>query len=728
MTDRLSLFINWLGSFIHRDQALDVRPSVAEIQSDQIAALSHQLESEKRRNAQLILLNELSQQLDTRLDQPVAAQLAMNTLERAIGCSYVCLLVHEPERREFVALASAGRMAKLIPPGYRQNITHGMVGRAARLRRTQICNDTRLDPDFFGLTDEKNLSSLVVPIIHNGYVEGIIAINSEITDAFHSTDVTLAETVAAELERAWERMNYHQHLTELIQVGISLSTMIEPQTVVQEIATVTQHTLQARFVHVTLFDQAGNFTQRASSGCAPKLQKHLERMPLRNRLIETALNASQPFRIRDIRKYPLEQPRIEIDQSNLRSLLVIPIRLHRLSIGFILVFGKQNEIFFTENDESLASLLSSQSAAAVESTWLYQELRSTLTTTTQLYQVSFEILRTEELGQAVKIILATARKVAQADSGGVVLFDPNNKIEVELGIDANGTYNGASHPLNLIQQAMTSGTSIFASNQTMTEVCFPIQTHLRKYGGLWLRISENLNYDSRHTAALQTLANQLERAILLIESRRQAKEIEFAYQELEISYDHTLAALMSALDASDRDTEGHSARVSQLAMRLGQEMNLEDRQLKALERGALLHDIGKIGVSDTILHKPGKLTEAEWKIMRSHPDIGARIVEDIPFLRDTLSVIRFHQERWDGSGYPAGLRGEDIPLEARIFSVIDAFDALTVERPYRKKISHEEAVSYLHEQAGILFDPEVVAAFERIFIEGRIGALQRSNG
>ena len=213
----------------------------------------------------------------------------------------------------------------------------------------------------------------------------------------------------------------------------------------------------------------------------------------------------------------LEQQGVEIDQSNLRSLLAIPIRLHRLSIGSILVFGKQNEIFFTENDESLASLLSSQSAAAVESTWLYQELRSTLTTTTQLYQVSFEILRAEKLDHAVKVILETARKVAQADLGGVVLFDPNNKIEVELGIDANGTYHGASHPLNLIQQAMTGGTSIFASNQTMTEVCFPIQTHLRKYGGLWLRISENLNYDSRHAAALQTLANQLERAILLIE-------------------------------------------------------------------------------------------------------------------------------------------------------------------------------------------------------------------
>ena len=726
MADRPSSIAHWLGRLIHTGKApqkTDSRPARSDIQSDQIAALSRQLESEKRRNEQLVLLSELSQQLETRLDQPVSAQLAVNTLERAIDCSFVCLLLHEPERREFVALASAGRMAKMIPSGYRQNVTRGMMGRAARLRKTQISNDTRLDPDYFSLANESNLSSLIVPIIHNGHVEGMITVNSEAADAFHTPDVALVETLAAELEHAWERSSYHQHLTELIQAGISLSSMVEPQAVVQEIATVTRQTLRARFVYVTLLDQAGNLTERASSGFAPKLQQHLESMPLHNSLIQTALNSSRVFRIRDVRKYPFGPSGIEIDQGSLRSLLVIPIRLHRLSVGSVLAFGKQNEVFFTENDESLASLLSSQAAAAVESTWLYQELRSSLATTTQLYQVSFEILRTEELSQAVKIILETARKVANADVGGVVLFSPDKKIEIELGIDANGICNGAQHPFKLIQQAMTSGTSIFASDQTITEVCIPIQTHLRKYGGLWLKIPENLNYDSRQTAALQTLANQLERAILLIESQRQAKEIESAYEELETTYDRTLAALMSALDARDRETEGHSTRVSQLAASLGKEMKVETHQLKALERGALLHDIGKIGISDVILHKPGQLNETEWKIMRLHPNIGARIVEDIPFLQDTLPIIRYHQERWDGSGYPIGLFGKDIPLMARIFSVVDAFDALTTERPYREKISREQAVSYLREQAGILFDSEVVSVFEKIFAEGRIGAL-----
>jgi len=181
---------------------------------------------------------------------------------------------------------------------------------------------------------------------------------------------------------------------------------------------------------------------------------------------------------------------------------------------------------------------------------------------------------------------------------------------------------------------------------------------------------------------------------------------------LETSYDHTLAALMSALDARDRETEGHSLRVARLACKLGEYLNLTPAQLKSLERGSLLHDIGKIGIRDTILLKPGPLDQAEWEIMRTHPSIGARIVEGIPFLEDTQAVIRYHQERWDGSGYPLGLSGKDIPYLARIFAVADALDALTSDRPYRPGVSREEALMYLHEQAGILFDPQVISVLE----------------
>jgi putative nucleotidyltransferase with HDIG domain len=436
------------------------------------------------------------------------------------------------------------------------------------------------------------------------------------------------------------------------------------------------------------------------------------------------LNARESFRIRDVRKYH-KASHIEIDHNGLRSLLSIPIRLHRLSIGSILAFGKQGEIFFSENDESLAELLSSQAATAVEATWLYQELRNTLSTTTQLYNLSVKIIQAEGLQQAATHIAETAANVAHTTVAGIVLFTKGQQIETEVEIDEGGAHSGSRHPMDLIQQTMESGQIVqVTSDQASAIICFPLQTHLRKYGVLWLNVPNIREYFSHHASNMQTLANQailaLERSILLIESQQQAKAIETAYDELEFAYDRTLTALMSALDARDRETEGHSTRVSELACLLAAELGLNANELKAIERGALLHDIGKIGVSDTILHKPASLLPNEWESMRHHPDIGARIIEDIPFLQDTLPIIRYHHERWDGSGYPVGLSGKDIPLQARIFAVADAFDALISDRPYRKHVPVDKALAYIKEKSGILFDPEIVSAFERMWEKNKL--------
>jgi HD-GYP domain-containing protein (c-di-GMP phosphodiesterase class II) len=156
---------------------------------------------------------------------------------------------------------------------------------------------------------------------------------------------------------------------------------------------------------------------------------------------------------------------------------------------------------------------------------------------------------------------------------------------------------------------------------------------------------------------------------------------------------------------------------------LGEEFGLASRQLKALERGALLHDLGKIGISDSVLHKPGPLDANEWEAMRKHPEIGARIVERVPFLADTISIINSHQERWDGSGYPVGLTGNDIPLLARIFAIADAFDALTSDRPYRKGVAERDAMDYIRSQSGILFDPQITTIFEAMVREGKFDDL-----
>jgi putative nucleotidyltransferase with HDIG domain len=682
--------------------------------TEQIDSLTRQLSAEKYRNTQLILLNELSQQLEAELDPPVSAQLAVNTLERAMDCSFVALFLHEADHHELVVLASAGKMTSLIPPGFRQDVNTGVLGRTTLIKKTKIIHDTSIDADFFRLDHDNTLSMISVPLLQHGHVKGVLEICSEKTHTFTSTDAAIAEGVASELLRAWERSSYHQRLTELIQAGISLTTLMDPQAAVQEVAVIARKTLDAQFVFITLLDQQGNFSRTAAAGEGTRLFASLITNSSDEPLMRAALHATKPFRVRDLRKYA-DPKKLEIDHSGLRSVLAIPIRLHRLSIGAILAFGKQEGIFFSENDESIADLLSSQAAATIESSWLYQELRNTLNITSMLYQLSVDVIQTEELSRAAELIAQAAYRVTNSKETGIVLLTRDGRTEAEVGIDAGGLHTRREHPQETIEQALANGQSIILSLENSSLVCYPLLTRGRTYGALWMNIPESRG---QNFANIQTLANQaaiaLERSILLSESRQQAKQLEAAYAELEITYDRTLTALMSALDARDRETEGHSTRVSKLAWMLGEELGLNIQQLKALERGALLHDIGKIGISDDILHKPGTLTEDEWRIMRIHPDIGARIVEGIPFLQDTLPVILYHHERWDGSGYPVGLKGEDVPLYARIFAVADVFDALTSSRAYRNKSSPQEALDYMREQAGCLFDPVIVEALSNL--------------
>ena len=197
-------------------------------------------------------------------------------------------------------------------------------------------------------------------------------------------------------------------------------------------------------------------------------------------------------------------------------------------------------------------------------------------------------------------------------------------------------------------------------------------------------------------------------------------------EELVCANRATLQALLTALAMRDAETHGHSERVVSFSLRLGRELGLDGVQMRSLELGALLHDIGKIGVPDSILRKPGKLTEEEWARMREHPLRGRQILRGIEFLKDASRVVGQHHEKWDGSGYPFGLRGEEIDLKARIFSVADAFDAIISDRVYRAGQTYEEAAAELTRCAGRQFDPKVIEVFQRIPRQEWMALHQRS--
>jgi len=209
--------------------------------------------------------------------------------------------------------------------------------------------------------------------------------------------------------------------------------------------------------------------------------------------------------------------------------------------------------------------------------------------------------------------------------------------------------------------------------------------------------------------AKQRYENHLEE---LVEQR--TAELDRALNSLEGAYRSTLKALTAALETRDSETHGHSERVVSYSLRLGREYGLSSAEMKALEFGSLLHDIGKIGVPDSILRKPAKLTEEEWVRMREHPLHGQQILRGIEFLQGASRVVAQHHEKWDGTGYPLGLRNEDIDICARIFAVADAFDAITSDRVYRRGKPYEAAAQELDDWAGRQFDPKVVEAFHRV--------------
>jgi putative nucleotidyltransferase with HDIG domain len=210
-------------------------------------------------------------------------------------------------------------------------------------------------------------------------------------------------------------------------------------------------------------------------------------------------------------------------------------------------------------------------------------------------------------------------------------------------------------------------------------------------------------------AAKRRYENHLEE---LVDQR--TAELDQALDSLENAYRSTLQALTAALETRDAETHGHSERVVTYSLRLGREYGLTVAQMKALEFGSLLHDIGKIGVPDAILRKPAKLTDEEWVRMREHPMHGQQILRGIKFLEGAARVVAQHHEKWDGSGYPVGSKTEEIDICARIFSVADAFDAITSDRVYRQGRPYEAAAAELDEWAGRQFDPKVVEAFHRV--------------
>jgi putative nucleotidyltransferase with HDIG domain len=238
--------------------------------------------------------------------------------------------------------------------------------------------------------------------------------------------------------------------------------------------------------------------------------------------------------------------------------------------------------------------------------------------------------------------------------------------------------------------------------------CVPLVVKGEVKGALEVYCRRAFIPDAEWIEFLEAFAGQ---ATIAIDNTQLFEDLQRANMELSLAYDATIEGWSRAMDLRDHETEGHTLRVTDLTLNLARAMQVSESQLTAIRRGALLHDIGKMGVPDAILLKSGALTDEERIVMYRHSQFARDMLLPIAYLHDALDIPYCHHEKWDGTGYPQGLKEEQIPLAARIFAIVDVWDALTNDRTYRKKWTKQKAREYIREQSGIHFDPQVVNAF-----------------
>ena len=345
-----------------------------------------------------------------------------------------------------------------------------------------------------------------------------------------------------------------------------------------------------------------------------------------------------------------------------------------------------------------------------------------------LHEIDKAIAASQNLQITLDTLLRQVTRQLKVDAADILLYDPGaqtldftrgigfqNHLAERISLPAGHGFAGQAiltrrrvllNPLP--ENVQNKKHSLFALEGFTLYIGLPLISKGQVKGVLEIFHRSPLALEQDWLAYLEILAGQ---TAIAIDNLQMLENLQRANMDLSVAYDTTIEGWSRALDLRDKETEGHSRRVMELTVRMSQAMGIHSDQLTHAYHGALLHDIGKMGVPDEILHKPSSLTPEEWVKMRRHPTLAFELLSPIPYLRHALEIPYCHHEKWDGSGYPRGLRGVQIPISARIFAVVDVWDALLSDRPYRKAWPKEKVIAYIHEQAGQHFDPEVVEMF-----------------
>ena len=674
----------------------------------------------------------ISEKLSVRsLDRDGYCKMLREACE-ATSSSAAALMLYNSDLEELSMRASFGLPLELesvvVPVG------KGFQGWVAANRKSLLISDVATDNTIqhIGFLDDFAKSLLIVPLVtaECRFVGTLAIYHCDSPKTITDSDQDLLNTIGRIITSHFENERLFNdsrrkldYLSTLYKVGSSVSRTLNISKLFETILQQVQEVMDVENCSLMAYNPTKKIlTLDAAIGLPSNMVGQIE-VKSGEGIAGWVAKNKKPVLLKDISKddrFSGSQWRLDYKT---RSVLSVPILLHDNELlGVLNVNNKRSGDAFQDDDLNLLLGISGQISQAIANASLHEKTDMQVAELSLIQELGKAINSSLDLDSVLNYFIDMTSRITEADCASLMLYDEKTNelyVEVYRGFDdtsiedfrlklGEGVAGRAAATRRSIRLDDT-GTSqeykdfgqFSAANLTLMSAPLINKDNLVGVINCERRTEKKGPFTAENLDLLETLASQ---ASIAIENAR-------LYHNLLNVYLETIRSLAAAIDAKDSYTHGHSRRVTDLSVGIALEMKLPKSEVDTIRHASLLHDVGKIGISEKILLKPGRLTDDEFETIKSHPYIGAGILNSIEFLHSVCEIIKHHHERYDGKGYPDKLKGEEIPLGARIICVADSFDAITSCRPYRKPLTFDEATEEVRRCAGTQFDPEVAAAF-----------------
>lgn len=541
---------------------------------------------------------------------------------------------------------------------------------------------------------------------HTAYAQRLAHLQTKV-----QTELTKRRKAEKQIRREERRA------TALVRVAERLNAQLDLDATLHAVCEETAWALDVSATSVSLYDDgAGTLKLAATHGLCDSFHQGYEAYPpTRTELEETHIH------VVDDAEAIVNMPNGDLFlQHDIRAIATIPLVYHGKLIGRVRAYTCDDTHTFTDHALSLLGGIANQAVQAIANSQLFDDANSRLERLRALREIDKTITAGHDLQSTLDTILDQVISHLRVHAADILLYDDElQTLQFAAGRMPDDTRSSSirlsAADIQRIRSAHTRPhRRTFERPQSLedggytTYHAVPLVAKGDTKGVLEIFHGESVTPGAEWLEFLEALAGQ---AAIAIDNVWLFEETSRANREVRDAYDAIIEGWARALALRDIETVGHTRRVTEMTIRLARRMGIHETRLAHVRRGAILHDIGKIGIPDEILLKPGPLTDAERQIMRKHPVYAYELISPIAYLEPAHHIPYYHHERWDGSGYPHGLAGEEIPKAARIFAVVDVFDALTSDRPYRHAWNADDAIAYIQNHAGEHFDPDAVDIF-----------------